>query len=186
MRKNLGVKPWFYPLPVLIIGTYDENEIPNAMNAAYGGLYDADMVEFNIGHNKKTFKNIQLTKEFTVSFADVDNVVASDYVGLVSGNEEKRKIEKSGWKVVKAEHVNAPIFEELPVTWECKLVRITEEGNVIGKLVNMSVNDRVLDEKDKISMDKFKPLVFDHVSGDYLKVDGVIGKAFEVGKKLIK
>lgn len=96
------------------------------MNAAYGGLYDADMVEFNIGHNKKTFKNIQLTKEFTVSFADVDNVVASDYVGLLSGNEEKRKIEKSGWKVVKAEHVNAPIFEELPVTWECKLVRITE------------------------------------------------------------
>lgn len=82
--------------------------------------------------------------------------------------------------------MNAPIFEELPVTWECKLVRITEEGNVIGKLVNMSVNDRVLDEKDKISMDKFKPLVFDHVSGDYLKVDGVVGKAFKVGKKLIK
>ena len=186
MRKNLGVKPWFYPLPVLIIGTYDENEIPNAMNAAYGGLYDADMVEFNIGHNKKTFKKFQLTKKFTVSFADVDNVVASDYVGLVSDNEEKRKIEKSGWKVVKVEHVNAPIFEELPVTWECKLVRITEEGNVIGKLVNVSVNDRFLDEKDKISMDKFKPLVFDHVSGDYLKVDGVIGKAFEVGKKLIK
>ena len=110
MRKNLGVKPWFYPLPVLIIGTYDENEIPNAMNAAYGGLYDADMVEFNICHNKKTFKNIQLTKEFTVSFADVDNVVASDYVGLVSGNEETKKIEKSGWTVVKAEYVNAPIF----------------------------------------------------------------------------
>ena len=25
MRRNFGEKPWFYPLPVLIIGTYDEN-----------------------------------------------------------------------------------------------------------------------------------------------------------------
>lgn len=62
MRKNLGVKPWFYPLPVLIIGTYDENEIPNAMNAAYGGLYDADMVEFNIGHNKKNIQKYPINK----------------------------------------------------------------------------------------------------------------------------
>ena len=37
MRRNIGKKPWFYPLPVLIIGTYDENGVPDAMNAAYGG-----------------------------------------------------------------------------------------------------------------------------------------------------
>ena len=44
MRKNFGTKSWFYPLPVLVIGTYDENGNPDAMNAAWGGLYDADKV----------------------------------------------------------------------------------------------------------------------------------------------
>ena len=28
MRKNFGAKPWVYPQPVLMIGTYDENGTP--------------------------------------------------------------------------------------------------------------------------------------------------------------
>ena len=107
-----------------------------------------------------------------------------DYVGLVSGNDTPDKIEKSGWTVSRSEFVNAPIFEELPVTWECEFVRVTEEGNVLGRLVNVSANSRVLNEDGVISMEKFKPLVFDHATYDYLKVDGVVGKAFEEGKKL--
>ena len=184
MRKNIGKKPWFYPLPVLIIGTYDENGVPDAMNAAYGGLYTASMVEFCISHGHKTFKNIQQTKAFTVSFADVEIMTPSDYVGLVSGNDTPDKIEKTGWTVSRSEFVNAPIFEELPVTWECEFVRVTEEGNVLGRLVNISANQRVLNEDGVISMEKFKPLVFDHAACDYLKVDGVVGKAFEAVKKL--
>ncbi|HAL11266.1 MAG TPA: flavin oxidoreductase [Ruminococcaceae bacterium] len=184
MRKNFGKKPWFYPLPVLIIGTYDENGVPDAMNAAYGGLYTSDMVEFSIGHNRKTFKNIQKTKAFTVSFADVENMAASDYVGLVSGNDTPDKMQKTGWTITRSENVNAPIFEELPVTWECELVRITEEGNVLGRLKNISVSEKVLDENRQISMEKWTPLVFDHVTYDYLKVEGVAGKSFEVGNQL--
>ena len=184
MRKNIGKKPWFYPLPVLIIGTYDENGIPDAMNAAYGGLYTSDMIAFCIGHNRKTFKNIRQTKAFSVSFADVENMAASDYVGLVSGNNTPHKTEKTGWTIVRSEFVNAPIFEELPVTWECELVRITEEGNVLGRLINISVSEKVLREDGTGSMEKFKPLVFDHATYDYLKADGVVGKSFDVGKKL--
>ena len=117
MRRNLGKKPWFYPLPVLIIGTYDENGVPDAMNAAYGGLYTSNMVEFCISHDRKTFKNIMETKAFTVSFADAENMVPSDYVGLVSGNDTPDKMEKAGWTITPSEFVNAPLFEELPVTW---------------------------------------------------------------------
>ena len=184
MRRNIGKKPWFYPLPVLIIGTCDENGVPDAMNAAYGGLYTSNMVEFSISHSHKTFKNIQQTKAFTDSCADVENLTASDYVGIVSGNDTPDKMEKAGWTITRSEFVNAPIFEELPVTWECELVRVTEEGNVLGRLVNISASERVLDEKGGVSMEKIKPLVFDHVTYDYLKVDGVAGKAFEAGKAL--
>lgn len=183
MRRNIGKKPWFYPLPVLIIGTYDENGVPNAMNAVYGGLYTASMIEFSIGHNRKTFKNIMHTKAFTVSFADAANMAASDYVGLVSGNDVPDKIKNAGWTAVRSNFVNAPLFEELPVTWECEFVRVTEEGNVLGRLVNISVNESVLADDGTVSADKFKPLVFDHATYNYLKVDGTVGKAFEVGKR---
>ena len=184
MRKDFGSKPWFYPLPVLIIGTYDENGVPDAMNAAYGGLYASDMVEFDISHGHKTFKNIMQTKAFTVSFADAENVAACDYVGLVSGNTTPDKMAKTGWTITPSQHVNAPIFEELPVTWECELVRVTEEGNVLGRLKNISVSERVLGDDGQISMQRFVPLVFDHVTSDYLKVECVAGKAFDIGKQL--
>ena len=184
MRKNIGKKPWFYPLPVLIIGTYDENGVPDAMNAAYGGLYNSGMIEFCIAHSRKTFRNLQKTGAFTVSFADKANLAASDYVGLVSGNDTPDKMKKAGWTVRRSETVNAPIFEELPVTWECELVRITEEGNVLGRLINISVNEAVLDGAGRISMEKFTPLIFDHATNDYRSVGGVAGKGFEAGKAL--
>jgi len=38
MRKNYGAKPFSYPQPVFIIAAYDENGLPNAMNAAWGGI----------------------------------------------------------------------------------------------------------------------------------------------------
>ena len=102
----------------------------------------------------------------------------------MSGNDTPDKVERTGWTVDQSHFVNAPVFEELPVTWECGLVRITEEGNVLGRLVNISASERVLTGDGRISMEKFKPLVFDHATYDCLKVDGVAGKAFEVGKEL--
>ena len=96
MRKNFGTKSWFYPLPVLIIGTYDENDIPDAMNAAWGGLYDADKVVLCLSAGHKTTRNIKAKGAFTVSFADAEHVVPADYVGLVSANSESKKMEKSG------------------------------------------------------------------------------------------
>ena len=46
MRKNFGVKTWLYPMPVFIVAAYDENGLPNAMNAAWGGIYTDNMLEF--------------------------------------------------------------------------------------------------------------------------------------------
>lgn len=97
MRKDFGVNPWFYPLPVLIIGTYDENGKPDAMNAAWGGLYDSNLVELCLSASHKTTKNINPKKAFTVSFADAENVAACDYVGIVSGNDTPDKMEKAGF-----------------------------------------------------------------------------------------
>ena len=120
MRKNFGVKPWFYPMPVLIIGSYDENGKPDAMNAAWGGLYEANMVELCLSAGHKTTKNIKAKGAFTVSFADAAHVSACDYVGMDSANDVPDKMEKSGFTVTKSEFVDAPVINELPLTLECK------------------------------------------------------------------
>ena len=52
MRKNYGAKPFSYPQPVFIIAAYDENGLPNAMNAAWGGI--SEMKEISIASAKDT------------------------------------------------------------------------------------------------------------------------------------
>ena len=86
MRKNFGAKTWLYPMPVLIVGTYDENGNPNAMNAAWGGIYDTNQVMICLSDDHKTTDNIKKTRAFTVSFATAKTVVPCDYVGIVSAH----------------------------------------------------------------------------------------------------
>lgn len=184
MRKNFGVKPWFYPLPVLIIGTYDENGQPNAMNAAWGGLYESNMVELCLDQEHKTTKNILLNRAFTISFADEDHVAACDYVGLVSANHTPNKFQKVGFSAVKSSFVNAPIIEELPLTLECSLVRVTSEGNILGKIMNISADESILGEDGLIDAKKLKPISYDPVHHDYLALGESVGKAFQIGNQV--
>ena len=116
MRKNLKPKATIYPLPVLIVGTYDENGTPNAMNAAWGAPCDTAQVALVLSAGHKTVKNLLKTQAFTVGVADGKNVVAADYVGLVSANNEPDKLTKTGWTITKSDFVNAPIIEDLPLS----------------------------------------------------------------------
>ena len=54
MRKNFGVKTWLYPMPVFIVAAYDGEGKPNAMNAAWGGIYTDNMVGICLSEGHKT------------------------------------------------------------------------------------------------------------------------------------
>lgn len=183
MRKNFGVKSWVYPQPVLIIGTYDADGKPDAMNAAWGGQYSPNQVMLCLGSHKTT-ENIKLKGAFTVSFATADQVVASDYVGIISANDTPDKMEKAGFTTVKSEFVDAPIINELPLTLECKLVKFNEDGNVIGEIVNASADKSILDEDGAVSAAKLGAIIFDPINADYLKLGEKVGNAFQDGAKL--
>ncbi len=182
-RKNFGKQTWLLPQPVLIVGTYDADGKPDAMNAAWGGVYDADTVMLCLGSHKTT-ENIKRQKAFTVSFGDVKHLVASDYVGIVSANEQPDKMAKAGFHTVKSGYVNAPVIEELPVTLECRLVKFNEDGNVIGEIVNVSADESVLGADGKIDSDKLELITFDPVHAAYRKVGEKVGNAFSDGNKL--
>ncbi len=182
-RKNFGPQPMLYPQPVLIIGTYDEDGRPNAMNAAWGGVCGSDEVMIDLSSHKTT-ENIAVTKAFTVSPADVEHLTACDYVGLVSANKEPDKMKKAGFTVTKSEFVNAPVINELPVTLECELKEIVDGGKYIGKIKNVSVDPRVLGEDGKVDLSKFHPIIFDGVSAGYYVFGQRAGNAFRDGEKL--
>lgn len=184
MRKNFGVKSWFYPLPVLIIGSYDENGAPDAMNAAWGGLYDADKVELCLSAGHKTTKNIKAKGAFTVSFADAAHMAACDYVGMVSANDTPDKMQKAGFTTEKSGFVDAPVIKELPLTLECELIKINEDGNVIGRIVNISADESILDGSGAIDVTKLLPISFEPVSNGYYVLGERVGNAFKDGGSL--
>lgn len=183
MRKDFGAKPYLYPQPVLIIGTYSEDGTANAMNAAWGGICGPNKIMIDLSSHKTT-DNIMRNKEFTVSVADAAHVVEADYVGVVSANNVPDKLEKAGLHTVKGSFVNAPIIEEFPITLECKLIRTSEDG-IVGEIVNVSIDERVLNDKGTVDTEKLGAISFDPMNAAYLKVSEKVGNAFSDGKKLI-
>ena len=184
MRKNFGAKNWLYPMPVLIIGTYDDNGVPNAMNAAWGGIYDTNQIMVCLADDHKTTDNIKRCGAFTVSFATAKTVVPCDYVGIVSANDVPDKFERAGFHATMSDRVNAPIINELPMTLECKLVKFNEDGICIGEIVNVSADESIIDADGKIDAKKLDPIIYDSVTHAYWTFGEKVGRAFSDGKKI--
>ncbi len=184
MRKDFGAKPYTYPQPVYILGTYDENGKADAMNAAWGGISYDTQISFCLSADHKTVANLKKTGAFTVSIATEAQLAACDYVGIVSGNKEENKMEKAGFHTTKAPNVNAPIIEELPMTLECTVVSYEPETcRLVGEIVNVSADESILTD-GKIDPAKLRPIVFDPVNNAYLVASEKVGRAFHDGMSL--
>ena len=184
MRKNFGAKCWLYPMPVLIVAAYDENGVPNAMNAAWGGIYDTNQIMVCLADDHKTTDNIKKSGAFTVSFATASTVVSCDYVGIVSANDVPDKFSRAGFHATKSEFVNAPLIDELPMAVECRLMKFNEDGICIGEIVNISADESLLDENGRVDAKKLDPIIYDSVSHAYWNFGEKVGKAFSDGKKI--
>lgn len=182
--KTLKPAAWLLPQPVLMIGTYDADGNPDVMNAAWGGMYDGDLVELCLSEGHKTTHNILANREFTIGFATAKTIASCDYLGLVSANKVADKVEKSGLTTTKAADVNAPVIEQLPMSLECRLVGQTKNGNIIGKIVGILADESVLNEEGKVDADKLDLAVFMPVDNTYRSVNSVVGQAFGEGRKL--
>ena len=184
MRKNFGAKPILYPQPVLIIASYDENGIPDAMNAAWGGISEEAELSICLSPEHKTVKNILARKAFTVSMATVDRLVACDYVGIASGNDVPDKFAKAGFHAVKSQFVDAPLIRELPMAVECKLLSYDHEScRMVGEIVNVCAEESVLTD-GRIDPDKLCPITFDPMNHAYYALGRRVGRAFHDGTAL--
>lgn len=188
MKKDLGVLQAVYPMPVLMIATYDEDGKVDVMNAAWGNISASDKIALFIGEAHKTTKNIRAVKAFTVSIADQAHIDEADFFGIASGNNMEDKFERTGFTARKSDKVNAPIIEEFPLVMECELAEIVETENlhaVVGKIINVAAEESVLDENGKVSPAKLNALAFDNFQSGYFELGEKAGQAWSNGKKLM-
>ena len=185
-RKNYGAKPLSLPQPVWILGTYDENGVPNAMNAAWGGISEENELAVCLSPGHKTCLNFAKTGAFTVSMADAAHAAACDYVGIATGLKTPDKFARAGFTAVRSELVNAPIIQELPVCIECRVIEFNKDTCILrGEIVNVSVDDSVLTD-GKLDMAKAAPLCFDPFNMAYHVIGEKVGQAWGIGKELMK
>lgn len=186
MRTKLS-KGAIFPMPVLMVATYNEDGSVNVMNAAWGMMQEHDTVALNLSETHKTVDNIKRTGSFTVSFADAEHVVEADYFGVASGNKVKDKFARSGLTASKAETVDAPVINEFPVCLECKFIEFqnNEYGcGVIGKIMNVTADEKVVSDGN-VDISKIQAIAYDPFTRGYYKVIERVGEAFKDGKKLI-
>ena len=186
MRKDLKIVPAIFPMPVLMIATYNEDGTVDVMNAAWGTMLERDCVALNLTETHKTVQNIKARKGFVVHIADAKHVVEADYFGIASGNTEKEKFAKSGMTYTKSDLVDAPVINEFPIAMECEFIEYQSEETgigVIGKVLRTSVEEANMKD-GKVDIDSLEAIAFDPYTHGYYKVGGRVGEAFKDGAKL--
>lgn len=189
MKKDLGVIPAVYPMPVLMVAAYDADGKVNVLNAAWGMMCGMDKIMLCINEGHKTTQNIRVSKAFTVSLADRKHMEVADFFGIATGNKMDDKFERTGYHATASEHVNAPIVEEFPLVMECELAEIVSTDNihaVIGRIVNVAAEESILDEKGKVNPEALNALIFDQFRSGYYVTGERVGKAWNAGASLMK
>lgn len=186
MKKQIKTTEAIFPMPVLLISTFNSDGTVDVMNAAWGTMQERDMVALNLTETHRTVENIKERKGFVVHIADAKHVVEADWFGVVSGNKDPDKFAKSGMTFVKSELVDAPIINELPLAMECEFVEFQNDATgigVIGKVVRTSVEEANLKD-GKVDVVSLEAIAFDPYTHGYYKVGGRVGEAFKDGMKL--
>lgn len=186
MRKNIKTTEAIFPMPVLLVATYNEDGTVNVMNAAWGTMVERNIVALNLTETHKTVKNIKERKAFTVSIADAKHVTQADYFGVASGNKVSDKFAKSKLTATKSENVDAPIVNEFPICMECEFIEY-QDGDyglgVIGKVVNVTADEGIM-SGENVDIEKVGAIAFDPYTHGYYKVTERVGNAFSDGLKI--
>lgn len=186
MRKKLKITEGIFPMPVLMVATYNGDGTVNVMNAAWGTMQERNVVALNLSESHKTVENIKARGAFTVGIADAKHVVEADYFGIASGNSEPKKFEKSGLTASKAEAVDAPVVNEFPLCLECEFIEYQQNEygiGVIGRVVIVTADESVM-PNGKLDMSLVDAIAFDPYTHGYYRVAERVGEAFKDGLKI--
>ncbi|MGZ7167437.1 MAG: flavin reductase family protein [Halobacteriota archaeon] len=188
MKKSMGAQPIAYPTPVFVVGTYDSEEKPNVMTAAWGGICCSapPCVAISVNKARYTHSNIVERHAFTISIPSEKYVKEADYFGITSGKRED-KFSATGLTPVKGDVVDAPYVSEFPFVLECQLlqsVQIGESSQFIGEIKDIKVDEDVV-KSDNSFIEKIRPLIFAPDNKSYYGVGKYVAKV-SIGREIKK
>ena len=189
MMKDFGVKPYLFPMPTYMIGTYNEDDSVDVMMMAWGGICAEDMVALNLEAEHKTVANLEARKAFTLAVPGLDTLKESDYLGIVSAGKVADKFAKTSLHAVRSSRVDAPVIQEYPLTLECEVVEMQNQPyglRVLGRIVNVMADEKVLDAAGRIDPAKLQAFAFDQMQNGYYAVSEKVGQAWHSGAGLLK
>ena len=189
MKKELGVQPYLFPMPTYMIGTYNEDDSVDVMMMAWGGICDTKMVALNLEADHKTVANLRQRNAFTLAVPGTDTLKESDFLGIASSNKMADKFARTGLHAVKSDKVDAPVIEEYPLTLECKVVEFQDQPyglRVLGEIVGVLADEKVLDAKGKIDAGELHAFAFDQMRNGYYAIGEKVGQAWHSGAGLMK
>ncbi len=144
LKKDFGVKTWLYPMPVLMIATYNEDGSPNVMNATWGGTGGEELLTVCIDNTHKIWANIEKRKAFTISVGTAVQVKACDYLvvgkvvnvacdeaALTDGNPDAEKIAPITYDPVA--HVYRPLAAPLGAVFPVERKSCFHAGDFVAR-----------------------------------------------------
>jgi len=190
MKKSLGGVTHVMPTPVWLVGTYDGEGRPNIATVAWGGVCCSDppSVTISLRKSRHSYDAILKRKAFTINVPSEAFACAADYAGIASGRDTD-KFAAAGLTAVRSDLVDAPYVAEFPLVIECRLLKTVEIGahtQFIGEIIDVKADEDVLDANGVPDAAKVLPLVYSPANRTYYGLGEVIGKGFDIGKKLLK
>ncbi len=190
MKRSIGPRAIAFPTPVFVIGTYDENDVPNVMTAAWTGICCSEPPCISVSLRKATYtySGLSLHKAFTVNVPSENQVREVDFFGVTSGRKTD-KIGDTRFTAVPAEHVHAPYLDQFPLILECQLIHTHVLGLhtlFIGEIVDLKAEESIINDQGVPDVEKMRPLVYAPEIRKYYGLGPCLGNAFSMGKALRK
>jgi flavin reductase (DIM6/NTAB) family NADH-FMN oxidoreductase RutF len=188
MKKLLGPSPMLFPMPAVLIGTYDDDGTPNAMTAAWAAAcsHKPPCLGVAVRSSRLTFVNIGARGAFTINVPGAELAADVDYLGLVSGRKVPDKLARAGLSTHRATLVDAPVIERCKVVAECRLHSRLELGShtwFVGEVLEVQVEEELVGGDGKVIVDCLDPLAYVTSEAHYRRIGADLGAAYDIGKR---
>lgn len=173
------------PIPPVLVSCGDE-EKANIITVAWTGIVATvpPKTYVSIRPTRHSHSIISEKREFVINLATAEQAKKVDYCGIYTGAKVD-KFEKCSFTKEKSTVVACPSIAECPLSIECCVTDILPQGShdmFIADIVAVNVDEKLIDEKGKLELEKAGLLAFAH--GEYFKLGDKVGEfGFSARKK---
>lgn len=180
MKKNIGKVLALYPAPVIVVGAMVNNK-PTWTLVAHAGTVAHSSLMVSLLKAHYINKGILENKKYSVNVVDASWLKEADLMGTTSGI----KVDKSEMFKYSLTDNGVPMIDNAKISIELELIENLEiDGfdNFVGRIINTYVDEKILNESDKINYHVFKPALFEFPTYEYFELGNKLGDCAKMNR----